>query len=116
MILLNFLCLLPLISSFNTLSEVTREAHPQVIGHAGSSGYVPESTLQGYDLAANLLADYSEPDLVLTQDGQFVALHDLTLEGTTNVLDFPEFQDRLSTFVIEGKPISGYYAINFTLR
>ncbi len=86
------------------------------LGHAGASGYVPESTLLGYDLAANLLADYSEPDLVLTKDKYFIAMHDLTLEGTTDVESHPEFKDRVSTFVIEGKPISGYYAINFTLR
>jgi hypothetical protein len=42
-------------------------------------------------------------------------MHDLTLEGTTNVADlFPS--SRMETFVIEGKAITGYYAINFTLR
>ena len=66
--------------AFNAVADLTRQAYPQVIGHAGASGYVPESSLVGYDLAANLLADYSEPDLILTQDGQFIAMHDLTLE------------------------------------
>ena len=42
-------------------------------------------------------------------------MHDLTLEGTTNVATIPEFRDRKSTFVIEGTAITGYYAINFTL-
>lgn len=102
-------------TGFNILSSVTRTSYPQVIGHAGASGYVPESSLPGYDMAANMLADYSEPDLVLTKDKYFIAMHDLTLEGTTNVLDFPNFKDRVSTFVIEGKAITGYYAINFTL-
>ena len=63
-----------------------------------------------------MLADYSEPDLILTKDGQFIAMHDLTLEGTTNVESFPEFEDRVSTFIIEGEAKTGYYAINFTLR
>jgi len=49
------------------------------------------------------------------QDKYFVAMHDLTLEGTTDVLEHPEFADRYDTFVIEGKAIGGYYAINFTL-
>jgi len=71
--------------------------------------------LAGYDLAANLFADYSEPDLVLTKDGEFIAMHDLTLEGTTNVESFPEYNERISTFVVEGKATTGYYAINFTL-
>ena len=72
--------------------------------------------MQGYDLAANLGADYSEPDLVLTSDGYFVAMHDLTLDATTNVADYPEYKDRVTTFIIEGEAITGYYAINFTLR
>ena len=99
---------------FNLVASLSREAQPQVIGHAGASGYVPESSLIGYDLAANLLADYSEPDLILTKDSQFIASHDLTLEGTTNVASvYPS--SRMETFVIEGKAITGYYAINFTL-
>jgi glycerophosphoryl diester phosphodiesterase len=102
-------------NALNNVATVSRDAYPQVIGHAGASGYVPESSLQGYDLAANLLADYSEPDLVLTKDGQFVAFHDLTLDGTTNVASYPEYVDRISTFVVEGSAITGYYAINFTL-
>lgn len=61
-------------------------------------------------------ADYSEPDLVLTKDNYFIAMHDLTLERTTNVADFPEYADRISTYVIEGEKKTGYYAINFTLR
>ncbi len=67
-------------------------------------------------MAAYLLSDYSEPDLVMTKDSHFVALHDLTLEGTTNVESFPEYADRVSTFIIEGEAKTGYYAINFTLR
>ena len=67
-------------------------------------------------MAADLKADYSEPDLVLSKDGYFIAMHDLTLEGTTNVASFPEYQDRIETFVIEGEAKTGYYAINFTLR
>ena len=103
------------IVSLNVIATISRSQHPQVIGHAGASGYVPESTLIGYNLAANLDADYSEPDLILTMDGEFIAMHDLTLEGTTNVLEFPEYENRKATFVIEGKAITGYYAINFTL-
>lgn len=53
---------------------------------------------------------------MLSSDGYFIAMHDLTLEGTTNVEDFPEYVDRIDTFVIEGEAITGYYALNFTLR
>lgn len=101
-------------TDFNAIAGLTRQAFPQVIGHAGASGYVPESSLIGYDLAANLLADYSEPDVVLTADSHFIAMHDLTLEGTTNVADlYPA--SRMETFVVEGVAIKGYYAVNFTL-
>jgi len=104
-----------LAGAWNEIAEATRSEYPQVIGHAGSSYYVPEESLVGYDLAARLMGDYAEPDLVLTSDGEFIAMHDLTLEGTTNVMDFPHFASRVSTFNIEGEDISGIYAINFTL-
>ena len=49
-------------------------AAPIVIGHRGAAGYRPEHTLSGYTLAIEMGADYIEPDLVLTQDGQMIAL------------------------------------------
>ena len=60
-------------------------AKPQVIAHRGASGYLPEHTLAGYELAVRMGADYLEPDLQTTRDGQLVAMHDATLERTTNV-------------------------------
>lgn len=33
----------------------------------------------GYQLAMDLLTDYIEPDLCLSKDGIFVAMHDITL-------------------------------------
>ena len=56
-----------------------------VIAHRGASGYLPEHTLAGYELAARLGADVIEPDLQLTRDGVLVAMHDDTLERTTDV-------------------------------
>jgi glycerophosphoryl diester phosphodiesterase len=58
---------------------------PIVIAHRGASGYLPEHTLGGYELAVKLGADYIEPDLQLTKDGVLVAMHDDTLIRTTNV-------------------------------
>jgi glycerophosphoryl diester phosphodiesterase len=58
---------------------------PVVIAHRGASGYLPEHTLGGYELAVRLGADFIEPDLQLTKDGALVAIHDDTLERTTNV-------------------------------
>jgi glycerophosphoryl diester phosphodiesterase len=59
-------------------------AAPLVIAHRGASGYMPEHTLAGYELAVKLGADYIEPDLQLTKDGVLVAMHDTTLNRTTN--------------------------------
>lgn len=58
---------------------------PIVIAHRGASGYLPEHTLAGYELAIKMGAAYIEPDLQLTKDGQLVAMHDTTLNRTTNV-------------------------------
>jgi len=58
---------------------------PIVIAHRGASGYQPEHTLAAYELAVKMGADYIEPDLQLTRDGQLVAMHDTSLARTTNV-------------------------------
>ena len=62
-------------------------AVPLVIAHRGASGYLPEHTLAGYELAVRLGADYIEPDLQLTRDGALVAMHDDTLPRTTNAAE-----------------------------
>ena len=68
-------------ASFDTLSGNA----PVVIAHRGASGYLPEETLGGYELALKLGADYIEPDVQTTADGHLVAMHDATLTRTTNV-------------------------------
>lgn len=60
-------------------------ADPIVIAHRGASGYLPEHTLAAYELAVKMGADYIEPDLQFTSDGVLVAMHDDTLNRTTNV-------------------------------
>lgn len=58
-----------------------------VIAHRGASGYLPEHTLAAYELAVAMGADYVEPDLQLTRDGQLVAMHDASLARTTDVAE-----------------------------
>ena len=58
---------------------------PLIIAHRGQSGYLPEHTLPAYAFAYAAGADAIEPDLVMTRDGTLIALHDIHLEGTTNV-------------------------------
>lgn len=63
----------------------------EVIGHRGASGYLPEHTLPAYALAYGQGAHWIEPDLALSGDGVPIALHDLSLNRTTNVADaFPD--------------------------
>ena len=77
-----------------------------VIAHRGASAYFPEHTMEAYALAYGQGADYLEPDLVMTADGYMIALHDLTLEATSNVAEI--FPDR-------ARDDGGFYAIDFTL-
>ncbi len=64
---------------------------PLVIAHRGASGYLPEHTLEAYAMAYAMGADYIEPDLVMTKDGVLICLHDIHLEGTTDVeTKFPD--------------------------
>jgi len=72
-------------TSSNATVKQLDGAAPLVLAHRGASGYMPEHTLAGYELAVKLGADYIEPDLQLTSDGVLVAMHDDTLTRTTNV-------------------------------
>jgi glycerophosphoryl diester phosphodiesterase len=57
---------------------------PWVIAHRGASGHAPENTLAAFERAVQLGAGFIETDLHLTRDARFVAIHDSTLERTTN--------------------------------
>jgi hypothetical protein len=123
----------PNLYDFNTLSG---EA-PIVIGHRGASGSRPEHTLEAYKLAIAQGADFIEPDLVATKDGVLIARHENALaivqvdatgnpildangnyviqEATTNIAEIKKFADRLTTRVIDGTPITGWFSEDFTL-
>jgi len=60
-------------------------SHVSVIAHRGASAYAPEHTLPAYKQAMQMKADYVEIDLQMTKDGHLIAMHDETLERTTNV-------------------------------
>jgi glycerophosphoryl diester phosphodiesterase len=68
--------------------------HPAVIAHRGASYDAPESTAAAYRLARDLGADYLELDLQRSKDGVLIALHDNSLQRTTDVASkFPERKD-----------------------
>src|SRR5262245_58259050 len=89
--------------------------NPLIIGHRGAAGYRPEHTLASYELAARMGADYIEPDLVTTIDHVLVARHEPAIGGTTDVASRPEFAARKHTKVLDGVPVTGWFAEDFTL-
>jgi glycerophosphoryl diester phosphodiesterase len=57
---------------------------PWIIAHRGASGHGPENTLAAFERAVQLGAGFIETDLHLTRDARFVAIHDSTVDRTTN--------------------------------
>jgi glycerophosphoryl diester phosphodiesterase len=55
-----------------------------VVAHRGASGHAPENTLAAFRRAVELGAQFIETDLQITRDARVVAIHDLTLDRTTN--------------------------------
>src|SRR6266576_311506 len=55
-----------------------------VIAHRGASGNAPENTLAAFKKAVALGAPFIETDLQLSRDAHFVAIHDATVNRTTN--------------------------------
>ncbi|WP_230487159.1 esterase-like activity of phytase family protein [Nocardioides anomalus] len=92
-----------------------REHTATLIGHRGSSGTRPEHTLASYEQAIQACADFIEPDVVSTRDGVLVARHEPEIGGTTDVASHPEFADRKTTKVLDGVPVTGWFAEDFTL-
>lgn len=55
-----------------------------VIAHRGASGHAPENTLAAFRKSLAMGATFIETDLQLSRDARFVAIHDSTVERTTN--------------------------------
>jgi glycerophosphoryl diester phosphodiesterase len=54
------------------------------IAHRGASGYAPENTFAAFRRAVAQGVSFIETDLHLTRDAHFVAIHDETVDRTTN--------------------------------
>ncbi len=85
-----------------------------LIAHRGASAYAPEHTREAYELAIAHGADFIEPDLQITSDGVLIALHDLTLERTTDVSEV--FPDRGRDEEVNGRTVRRWYVHDFTLE
>lgn len=86
---------------------------PKIIAHRGASGYLPEHSLSAYRRAAEMGADFIEPDLVFTKDGHLVVRHDRYLSTSTNIADHSEFADRKA--LKAGHDKADWFSEDFTL-
>ncbi|SCM95039.1 Glycerophosphoryl diester phosphodiesterase [Bacillus mycoides] len=69
----------------HTYIKATNQSnHIKNIAHRGASAYAPEHTIAAYKLGQQLKGDYIEIDLQMTKDGHLIAMHDETLNRTTN--------------------------------
>jgi glycerophosphoryl diester phosphodiesterase len=59
--------------------------------------------------------DYIEPDIVSTKDGELIARHENDIAETTDVSEHPEFGDRKTTKIIDGKEVTSWFTEDFTL-
>lgn len=102
-------------SSMSAKFPTLEGALPLVIGHRGACGYLPEHTLESYKKAIDMGADFVEPDLVVTKDGQLVARHEPNITATTDVESHPEFASRKTTKKVDGIDETGWFVTDFTL-
>lgn len=59
-----------------------------IVAHRGASGHAPEHTIASYKLGEKVNGSYIEIDLQMTKDGHLVAMHDETVDRTTNGTGF----------------------------
>src|SRR5512134_725414 len=89
---------------------------PLVVAHRGASGYLPEATLEAFQLAIDQGADVIEFDLISTKDGVLIARHDPELAVSTDVATRPEFAARRRVdWLVDGEKRTGWFAHDFTL-
>ncbi len=55
-----------------------------VIAHRGASGHAPENTMAAFKKAVAMGATFIETDLQMSRDAHLVAIHDATVDRTTN--------------------------------
>ncbi|MGF2713130.1 glycerophosphodiester phosphodiesterase [Bacillus cereus] len=72
------------INEHNYIKATNQSNHIKNIAHRGASAYAPEHTIAAYTLGQQLKGDDIEIDLQMTKDGHLIAVHDETLNRTTN--------------------------------
>jgi glycerophosphoryl diester phosphodiesterase len=112
---ISFIVILLLQPHRGVTTPIMTDQPPLVIGHRGASGYRPEHTLAAYELAIQMGVDYIEPDIVSTKDGELIARHENDIAETTDISEHPEFSDRKTTKIIDGKEVTSWFTEDFTL-
>ena len=59
-------------------------AKPWMIAHRGASGYAPENTMAAFKRAVEMGCSFIETDIQLSRDSRLIAIHDPTVDRTTN--------------------------------
>jgi len=59
-------------------------AKPWMIAHRGASAHAPENTMAAFRRAVEMGVSFIETDLQLSRDARLVAIHDPSVERTTN--------------------------------
>lgn len=87
-LLLSVTCLAPkgygLLNRHTGIIDDHSKSDVVVVAHRGASAYGPENSLAAYNQAIMMHANYVELDLRMTKDGHLIAMHDESLERTTN--------------------------------
>ncbi|WP_087972221.1 glycerophosphodiester phosphodiesterase [Oceanobacillus rekensis] len=74
----------PILASSDGTQTIQQQQQMVNVAHRGASGHAPENTISAFDKAVEMKADYIEIDVQMTQDGKIVAIHDTTVNRTTN--------------------------------
>ncbi|GIO24159.1 glycerophosphodiester phosphodiesterase family protein [Oceanobacillus sp. J11TS1] len=74
----------PAFASISDAQTVQQQKKMVNIAHRGASGHAPENTMAAFEKAFVMKADYIEIDVQMTKDGELIAIHDTTVDRTTN--------------------------------
>jgi glycerophosphoryl diester phosphodiesterase/Zn-dependent protease with chaperone function len=113
-------CLLAIVM-MGAMSVAAQTSRKTNVAHRGASAYAPEHTLAAYTLAVAQGADFVEPDLAVTKDGELICLHGSDglpadfpdLSRTTNVAQV--FPDRSTEIDVAGAKRRMWVSTDFTL-
>jgi glycerophosphoryl diester phosphodiesterase len=87
-----------------------------VLGHrGGGSGYLPGHTPEACERGIDPGAGFVEPDLAATGDAHLVARLEANPLDATNVKDSPQRAARKGTVILDGMPVTNFFASDFTL-